>query len=126
MLILSELVCVMRIVIDDVPESLNKVLRMHWAVRKRYNDKWYALVRSQIVPRRRKPKGKMVVFISLMRKRLLDKDNLYGSCKVIVDGIKQLDLIVDDDPKHLDLHCTQMTGKTKATIIIIEEAQHEQ
>jgi hypothetical protein len=109
----------MKLIIEDVPESLNKTLRMHWAERAKYNKKWYELVRSQATPTRKKP-GRMRVTISQMRKRLLDKDNLYGSCKPIVDGLKKVGLIKDDHPDWVDLKCVQQVGKVKLTIVEIE------
>jgi hypothetical protein len=55
-----------------------------------------------------------------MRKRLLDKDNLYGSCKPLVDGLKYIGLIRDDKPEWIELECRQQTGKAKQTIIVVE------
>jgi hypothetical protein len=109
----------MKLIIDDVPESLNKTLRMHWAARNRYNTKWYALVRQQYVPVRKKP-GKMDVVISQMRKKLLDRDNLFGSCKPVVDGMVRAGILRDDSPAWLNLECRQMAGKIKMTIIDVE------
>lgn len=113
----------MRLIIDDVPESLNKVLRMHWAKRKRYNDQWYVLIRAQVRPTRKKA-PKMKVVISQMRRRLLDKDNLYGSVKPIVDGMRYAGIIRDDTPEWIDLDVRQQVGKVKMTVIDIEQIVH--
>ena len=68
-------------------------------------------------------KGKRSVCITIWRKRLLDKDNLVGGCKQIIDVLKDLGLIYDDSPKYLDLKVEQnLCGKdNKYTEIIISK-----
>ena len=110
----------MRLTIQDVPVSGNKLLRMHWAVRSKYNQYWQTLVRSQINNGHRAPKTKMKVQISQMRKRKLDKDNLYSSVKPLVDALKYWKLIRDDSPDWIELDVVQTTGPEKITVINIE------
>jgi hypothetical protein len=53
------------------------------------------------------------------RRRVLDKDNLYGGVKPIVDAIRDLDLIVDDSPQWLDLTVDQeRTAELTCTSIV--------
>ena len=47
------------------------------------------------------------VRISCYRHRLLDVDNLYGSVKPLLDGLKVTKLIADDDPASIDLKVEQ-------------------
>lgn len=110
----------MRLIIHDIPRSPNGprgLLRMHWAARKRYNELWRAHVRSQIQSTQQPPEGKQHVFISQMRKRQLDPDNLVASCKPILDALVHWGLIADDDGKHIELSCMQVTGREPMTII---------
>jgi hypothetical protein len=53
------------------------------------------------------------------RKRALDKDNLYGACKPIIDAIRNFKIIPDDTPNHIDLHVTQQRSPNKTTFIEI-------
>ena len=57
--------------------------------------------------------GKAKLHIQVHRSRFQDKDNMYGSVKPIVDAIKKLGWIVDDDPKNLDLKVEEIKAKRK-------------
>ena len=60
-----------------------------------------------------KATGKAQLLIQVHRSRFQDKDNMYGSVKPIVDAIKKLGWIVDDDNKHLDLKVEEIKSKRK-------------
>src|ERR1700745_363750 len=104
------------LVIPDAPPSLNRLLRMHWRARERLQDRWTheiwaalrgneglgkgpvePLLRAQVTIERRSP-------------RELDTDNCYASMKPVVDSLKVLKLITDDNPEHLTLTVTQSRG----------------
>lgn len=91
----------------DVP-SLNKLLRMHWAKRRRLCDDVQAEITAMhglpLPSRRRVAKS---VRIMSYRKRLLDKDNLTGGAKPIVDALKLCGFIWDDSPEWIELHVDQ-------------------
>ena len=110
----------MRIIIDVVPVSLNKLLRMCWAARNDYNNRWKMLVRAAIPAPQEPPAGKQSVYIAQTRRRLLDPDNLYAACKPILDALKTWGLIADDSPAHISLTVFQRVGKEKQTQIDIE------
>ena len=115
----------MRLVLPDVPVGLNGtkgLLRMGWRARSRYNKYWHQLVRSAAIPPGRPPKGKQMVFVSQLRPRLLDPDNLAASCKPILDALVAWKLIKDDSAKHIILRPAQNKGKTKTTVVVIEPA----
>jgi len=117
----------MRLVINDIPKSPNGsqgLLRMHWAARGKYNQYWKLLIRSQFrsLPED-PPDTKKKVSISQMRRRLLDRDNLYASCKPILDAMTRCNLIRDDSEEWIELHVTQVTGKQKITVIEVEDAR---
>lgn len=53
----------------------------------------------------------MEVKIKSFRERLLDEDNLSGGCKGLLDAMKRLGMIVNDDPKHVKVSYSQETVK---------------
>lgn len=64
------------------------------------------------------------VIILRLGARDLDYDNFVGGLKVVLDSIKQMGLIVDDNPKMLELVCEQRRpakGEAPNTQIIIED-----
>ncbi len=114
---------VVRLVLQDIPRSPNGskgLLRMsHWA-RSRYNEYWRNLVRSQIDNSHSPCRQCMVVEISQMRPRKLDRDNLAASCKPILDALVHWKLIKDDNEDWIDFKPPrQQIGKEKITIIEI-------
>jgi len=112
----------MRIVIQEVPPSLNKTQRMHWAARERMNNDWKWLVRSQMPEFVLHPFVKMHCRITLAHSRAFDKDNAYGACKPLIDALRHWKLIFDDTPDYLDLTVEQVksTRKQRHTIIELE------
>lgn len=119
----------MRIVLDDIPVGLNGatgLLRMGPIRRSRYNRYWRGLVRAAIRNDHRTPRGKQIIHISQMRpRRFEDRDNLYGSCKPILDALVHWGLIRDDSEKYIDLRPVQTAGRAKVTIVVIEPAEGE-
>lgn len=114
----------MRLVIEDVPVGMNGakgLLRMGHFARTKYNRYWHQLVRAAIDNAHKPQRRKCAVFISQMRSRKLDCDNLAVSVKPILDALKAWKLIRDDSEKWIDLSVTQQIGKRKTTIIQIEE-----
>jgi hypothetical protein len=111
--------------IPDVPVSPNGpkgYLRMHWAKRAKYNEAWAWRIRGAM--------GWPAVFdqapdmarvtIVQFRKRLLDEDNLWASCKCLLDGLVDWELIADDSPDHIELTVRQEVAKETHTEIEIE------
>ena len=95
-------------------ESLNKMMRTHWAVRKKRQEELMAAV-EYAAPRplpRFKGKTRLTVIRQWgKRGRAFDPDNLVASCKMLIDCLKEpkgrtkygLGIIPDDDPEHLEL-----------------------
>tara|TARA_Y100001973_G_C5075324_1_gene269667 strand:+ start:315 stop:722 length:408 start_codon:yes stop_codon:yes gene_type:complete len=91
----------------------NKLMRMHWAARKKayknllhmvvaYGDKPLPKYECQVEIRVTRMWGK--------RKRAFDIDNLYGGCKLLLDALKTkggIGIIQDDSPKHTTLRVDQ-------------------
>jgi len=112
----------------DVPPSLNRVLRMHWAVKSKETVKWMNVLLQVPGGERRKlqdaakAKQRVKMTITLHNARQFDRDNAYGAVKVVVDAIKAAGLIYDDRPAYLDLEVNQVksTRKAKKTVIELE------
>ena len=70
-------------------------------------------------------KVRRYVFINQKRSQFLDMDNLYASCKVVLDAARKLNLIYDDSPKWIDLHVGQEMSQEHCTIVTIADIQQE-
>ena len=107
----------MQYIIPCVPVSGNRLERMHWAVRHKYNIDWAWRVKvagfETITPQ----PIKRTVNIHQVRRRKLDKDNLYFSVKPIVDALKNMGVLWDDCEEYANLNVTQETGKPVRTLI---------
>ena len=97
---------------DILPATLNKFLRMHWAVKKKYNDNWMTLGIA-ICGRPAFEPGKAEMTITMYRSRLQDKDNRYGSVKSLVDTFTKLGWIRDDNTSDLALTVKEEKSKRK-------------
>ena len=95
-------------------ESLNKMMRTHWAVRKKRQEELMAAVDYSAPRPLPKFKGKTRLTIIRQwgkRGRAFDPDNLVASCKMLIDCLKEpkgrskygLGIIPDDSPAHLEL-----------------------
>lgn len=109
------------LLIPDVCPSLNKYLRMHWALRTKVialwrRWVWVACVQSGVATRQPLPFS--YVTIERRGKKLLDPDSLFGSQKVLIDCLRAHGLILDDSPKHIALIVTQTIGAPQTLIRI--------
>lgn len=94
--------------IERKMETLNKVLRWHWSRRAKEKEAW----KLELLPFKKaigRKKFKNVRIISV-RKRLLDVDNLTGGAKQLIDGIKEMGWIHDDNPKSCNIEVLQQLG----------------
>lgn len=114
----------MKLTIKDIPVSMNGprgLLRMHWARRRKYTEKWSWMIRGALgYPGVLEPApDKARVYITQYRKRLMDTDNLFASVKPILDGLIDWQLIRDDSPGHCELTVKQeKSGETRTEISI--------
>jgi hypothetical protein len=62
------------------------------------------------------------VFIRIEHTTPYDPDNLTGSVKVVLDAMKNLRFLKDDDHAHIDLHVTQTVQKNREamTFVVLE------
>ena len=123
----------MKLTLQSIPPSMNMLMRMHWAQRKRLRNqlqweltaaladlgrKLPPLLYGKTAPKRR-------VTITAYRPRRLDPDNSYGGCKVLLDSMRDIGLIRNDSPKWLELvvnqHIEKCDCRTEIEIKNIEE-----
>jgi Holliday junction resolvase RusA-like endonuclease len=123
----------MKLTLQSIPPSMNMLMRMHWAQRKRLRNqlqweltaaladlgrKLPPLLYGKTAPKRR-------VTITTFRPRRLDPDNAAGGCKVLLDAMRDIGLIRNDSPKWLELVVNQVIEKrecrTEIEIKNIEE-----
>ena len=102
-------------------KSLNVLNREHWAVKRRSKQEYQIFIRNQM--RLKKigncnHKQKFKLQIISYRKKLLDKDNLYGGCKGLIDALISEGFIFDDSPEYIDLTVEQHKAKEYQTVIV--------
>ena len=111
--------------IPKLSRSINRTHGTHWSIQRKEREEW---ARWLGVARDKPPKA-------VGRRRLLihrfscsdglDRDNLYGSYKQLIDAIKAAGLIVDDSDEWLDLIIVNERAETRAdahTLIVLGEA----
>ena len=107
-----------KITIKSSSRSLNDLLRMHWAVRKKLKDDlaWEVFAElNKVDPGHEVVRTPQKVFMKITsyRKSFLDKDNFFGGLKELIDVIKELRLIYDDSPEYLNLEAEQKIEKKR-------------
>jgi len=117
-----------RLVIPDVPPSLNVLLNLHWRNQRKVRDKWILEVRGQMDTNQvwPKPTGPTKATITLYHSRPYDEaDNLKGACKPLIDALKHWKLIYDDTPEYLeaDIRQAKCPHKQRHTIVELEPVQ---
>lgn len=110
----------MKIEIQDIPPSPNRVLGKHWSAKAGIKDKWILLVRSKILPCPMRIAAHKRVRITLHHSRLYDKDNAYAACKPVIDALKAWNLIWDDSLRFLALTVEQEKCRRKEQYTLIE------
>ena len=79
------------------PPGINKLLRMHWAVRKKLQNNLVAELQSayscDLI------EGPVSVEYTRRSVRLMDWDNAAGSFKLIGDALVKCGILEDDNPK---------------------------
>ena len=97
--------------------TLNKSLRGHWSITHKQKKKW-TWIFKHYMDQDQIPKGSDEIFYLLLiksyRKRLMDKDNLYGAHKWMIDAMRDSDFIYDDGPSYTFLEVYQSKGTKKA------------
>jgi hypothetical protein len=97
--------------------TLNKSLRGHWSIPYKQKKKWMWIIKHYMdqdqIPKAME-KATYFLLIRSYRKRTMDKDNLYGSHKWMIDALRDSGFIYDDDSPHCALTVEQRKGTKKA------------
>ena len=123
-------------VTGTLPLSMNRLLRTHWAKRRKLADEYGLLMLSAISKKdirclkAWKDWGyKVRVEMYVSTPKLYDLDNLSSLAKWPLDClVRQLGWLSNDDPKHLELSMTQVLGPKSITFRIapiVPEEQHD-
>tara|TARA_R100000149_G_C5786742_1_gene80178 strand:- start:172 stop:531 length:360 start_codon:yes stop_codon:yes gene_type:complete len=87
----------LRIDSDTQPPGINRLLRQHWAVRKKQQNKLAEEIAAKY------PtdliEGPVCVEYTRRSVRLMDWDNAAGSFKLVGDALVQLGILEDDNPQ---------------------------
>jgi len=105
--------------IPRAPVTLNRLLRMHWTIRRKESEVWGAELHAWICDRTHCQEKKMLlaktelmqkmrVEIEVHHSRLFDEDNLWGATKAIRDAMQREKMIYKDDPEFLTGAVTQV------------------
>ena len=120
-----------RLHIDQVPLSVNRILGMHWSKRQRYNrsilDEMF-LAKNDIglfgLPRLEDVT--VSIEVSYFGRVPMDHDNLVASCKPVIDALVKLGILLDDNPKvikKLTVSETQTCRADTGVSIVIQDAE---
>lgn len=111
-----------RFSIPVILPSLNALLRMHWAKRRRVKQEIGGLLAFTVPPgcKLSEPVKRSVLIVRRGGKTL-DADNLAGGHKPLVDCLVELDLLWDDSPAYAALEYGQIPGGKRSTEITICE-----
>ena len=112
-----------REIVIEIPEPtplLNKWQRMHWAQRRVITERFSWLARQALGYSPKTPIKRCIVVVERHSAGMPDWDNLYGSCKSILDALVSptkrnphgIGLIEDDNPNVIQsLQATPFKGK---------------
>ena len=111
--------------------SLNIWQRMHWAKRRKAIADWTYMV-AGATPKGQawNPIGRLRVELTRVSPgnvatgALLDRDNLWGGAKVLVDALRYRGLIPDDDESSIELVVTQKHGRPASTLVTLTELEN--
>jgi hypothetical protein len=118
----------LRVTIDGVTPSLNKLLGMHWQARRKLRPQYAWAIKVAMIEAGWSAElemwpelpPKMRVQITSHRKALLDKDNLVGGAKPLLDALKDVHAIRNDSPDWVTVEYLQVVDKAQKTVIDME------
>ena len=93
-----------RLVIGDIPPSLNVYTRMHWRKRSALQKRWNTLVWAACQGReiRTFDRAKVTIIYYFRTSIRHDPDNYSG--KVILDGLRKAGVLTDDSFSNVTIH----------------------
>lgn len=108
--------------------SLNTRKREHKFSSGSWRKKWEKLILSEVMRQGGKEalaaKGKRKLIIERHGKKKLDRDNLFGGCKELIDELRAFKLIINDDSANVELEVVEAPlgkGQTPHTVVILQD-----
>ena len=123
-----------KIELDRIPVTLNRFLRLHWATRIQDKSEWKQYLLPYYKIRNAVSGKKIELTITVYRSRLQDPDNKVGSVKNLVDALKEMGFLVDDNNEYLILKVEEkkvniitdsQPARTVLELKVIEDLQKE-
>ena len=119
---------VLTIIVMPPPPSLNKMLRLHWHKRNGLFRDIYWQVHAGLHRRSDGPDcwrlrepfaGRVVITAERFSRGKLDPDNLIGSLKPVIDGLRHCGVIEDDTAQHVRLGEIEQVYTTGAPYLVV-------
>ena len=107
-----------------VTPSGNQTIRQHWVARAEHKSAMGWMLRSALngIPKVPPATGKRRLTIERHGRKSLDMDNMAAGCKSLIDAIKELRLITDDNPAECELvFCQVLCGKSNPHMVLTLE-----
>lgn len=114
----------MTIALSRPIESQNQRDKWHWTKRDKERVLWEWEIFAAINGRKSRYKHndkKRYVKITSLRPQLLDRGDLWGGAKGLVDALVNLGMLKDDSDEWCDLEIVQVKQSPKGTIIDIKD-----
>lgn len=110
--------------IPETAPSPNRVMRLHWAQRKKLWDRWGRFIWAAVLQQGQLPQAppeRARVTITRHGVKALDPDNLVGAHKPVIDALTRNRLIADDSAAHIELHVSEgKRTKEPYTLVLVE------
>jgi hypothetical protein len=97
-----------------IPRSANRMLRAHWAARRRDRESWRQHVRRACGRRRSRMRGRVDLRVLVYRRHRQDPDNAYASMKNLLDALVLEGWLEDDSSDLLGLEVEEREEPRKA------------
>ena len=115
------------LILQSVPERLNKLFTMHRMARYAYKKQVMEEVGWEVKAQKIKAvKGPVILqfVLTFSKKRNRDKDNYLGGLKFVIDGLKDAGIIKDDNSDIVQsINCAFAINDKKETRIMICELE---
>ena len=110
---------VLTIKIMPPPPSPNKLMRMSYFKRHRIFLDIYWQVCGSLRYRQLSFSGRVAITAERFSRRKLDPDNLIGSLKPVIDGLRHCGVIADDTDKYVRLGAIRQAGLNKGVAYLV-------
>lgn len=110
---------VLKIVVTPPPPSPNVTLRMNYHKRNKLFRDIYWQVRASGGCDRSEFSGRVVITAERFSRGKLDPDNLIGSLKPVIDGLRYCGVIADDTDKHVRLGAIRQATLNKGVAYLV-------